>query len=54
MERLMAICCICGVVYREGETINGKASHGYCEECEANERNKYNLSKGEPECGKQS
>jgi NMD protein affecting ribosome stability and mRNA decay len=30
---LKGICCVCGIVYREGETINGKASHGLCPQC---------------------
>ena len=33
MERILkAVCCVCGKIYREGETINGHVTHGYCPE----------------------
>lgn len=31
--QLKAICAVCDVVVRDGETINGKVSHTYCERC---------------------
>ena len=30
---IKCICCVCGIVYRDGETINGYASHGLCDQC---------------------
>lgn len=42
---LKGICCICGIVYREGETIDGKASHGYCPRCKDAEIKRYGLDK---------
>ena len=30
MIKLKAVCCVCGKVYREGPTLNGNVSHGYC------------------------
>ena len=30
---LKAVCCICGTVYRDGETVDGHVSHGYCPRC---------------------
>lgn len=30
-QQLKAVCCVCGVVYRDGPTDeNGRVSHGYC------------------------
>lgn len=32
-EAIKTICCECGDLIRDGRTINGYVSHGYCKRC---------------------
>jgi len=40
MMKLKAVCCVCSKVYRDGPTLNGQVSHGFCEKCAAAELRK--------------
>jgi len=31
MKQIKTICCVCQEIIRDGETINGMVSHGYCQ-----------------------
>jgi hypothetical protein len=48
-ERLKLLCCVCGVIIREGRTINGRASHGFCGPCENEYRKENDLPPREKE-----
>ena len=33
MKTIKVVCCDCGKVIRDGDLIDGKVSHSYCEPC---------------------
>ena len=47
-EPIKAVCCVCGVTYRDGVEIDGHVSHGYCPVCLDAEMQKIKNMKAKP------